>query len=147
MPYPKGIRTEKVRAVWLSKRRERVQAFDQLVEQGVPRYKAAKALGSDVSSLEAMRRSIENLESGPLVGREGSSHIDLGLSLLACLRRPGENLTAHDIAAWCGCSRAAIQAIENRALRKLRVRLIEAAADQELVEELKETLTRRRQAV
>ena len=68
--------------------------------------------------------------------------IDLGLSLLACLRKPGETLTAHDIAAWCGCSRAAIQAIEERALRKVRRRLVETANDRELAQELREMLAR-----
>ena len=140
MPYPKGIRTPEVRAAWLTQRRERVQAFDQLVSEGIPRYKAARAMGSDVSSIEAMRRSIENLENGPLVGRAGSSYIDLGLSLLACLRKPGETLTSHDIAAWCGCSRGAIQRIEECALRKVRRRLVEAADDQELAEDLKAML-------
>ena len=143
MPYPKGIKTPEIREAWLTQRRETVGAFDGLVRGGVPRYKAARLVGSDVSSVEAMRRSIENLETDvPRQGRAGSSYIDLGLSLLACLRKPGETLTSHDIAAWCGCSRAAIQAIEERALRKVRRRLVEVT-DQELAQELREMIARR----
>lgn len=143
MPYPKGIKTEEVRAAWLSERRVKIQAFDQLVRDGLPRYKAARVVGHDVSGIEAMRRSIEQLEEIGHVGRAANTQIDLGLSLLACLRKPGETLTAHDIAAWCGCSRSAIQAIEVRALRKLRVRLVEAAVDLDLAEELEGILERR----
>ena len=91
-----------------------------------------------------MRRSVEQLEEhGGFAGRAGHSYIDLGLSLLSCLLRPGETLTSHDIAAWCGCSRAAIERIESRALRKVRRRLVEAAASQELTEELHGLLGRR----
>ena len=148
MPYPKGIKTPEVRAAWLAVRREKIQAFDRLVCEGYARCKAARALGIDVTSIEAMRRSVEHLEeSGQLIGRAGNNYIDLGLSLLACLRKPGETLTTHDIAAWCGCSRTAIQRIEERALRKVRQRLIEAAADQEIVQELRRMLTCRPVAV
>ncbi len=142
MPYPKGIKTPAIRAAWLAERQEKIVTFDRLVCEGLPRYKAARAMGSDVSSIEAMRRSVEQLEEGGHTSRSGNSYIDLGLSLLACLRKPGETLTAHDIAAWCGCSRAAIQTIEQRALRKVRQRLVEATADQELAQELKATLAR-----
>ena len=144
MPYPRGIKTPEVRAAWLAERRAKVAWFDRLVGEGMPRYKAAQAMGSDVSSIDAMRRSLEQLEEGGHVGRSGNSYIDLGLSLLACLCKPGETLTAHDIAAWCGCSRAAIQAIEERALRKVRRRLVETAHDRELAQELMEMLARNR---
>ena len=137
MPYPKGIKDPAVRDAWLRVRRERVRRFDALVAGGMARYQAARTLGLDVSSLDAMRRSVEQLEEGGHIGREGNSYIDLGLALLAHVRKPGETLTAHDIAAWCGCSRAAIQAIESRALRKVRRRLVEAVADRELAEELR----------
>lgn len=142
MPYPKGIKTPEVRAAWMAQRREKIRAYDQLVGKGMPRYKAARALGSEVTSIEAMRRSVEQLEAGGRIGREGSSHVDLGLALLACLRKPGESLTSHDIAAWCGCSHAAIQVIEKKALRKVRLRLVENVACQELAEELREMLAR-----
>ena len=145
MPYPKGIKTPKILADWLAVRREKIKDFDQLVQTGIPRYKAAQTIGVHVSSIDGMRRSVEQLEEGGrLIGRAGNSYIDLGLSLLACLRKPGQSLTSHDIAAWCGCSRAAIQAIEERALRKVRRRLVENVADQELAEELREMLSRSR---
>ena len=142
MPYPKGIKIPEIRAAWMAQRRERVREYDGLVDAGMPRYKAAKVLGSDVSSIEAMRRSVEQLEEGGHMGRAGSSYIDLGLALLACLRRPGETLTSHDIAAWCGCSHAAIKVIEKRALKKVRQRLVENVTDQELAEELRGMLAR-----
>lgn len=143
MPYPKGIKTPEVLTVWVAERRQKLQVFDQLVCEGMPRYKAAQVIGVHVSSIEGMRRSVEQLEGGgDIIGRAGNSYIDLGLSLLGCLRRPGETLTSHDIAAWCGCSRAAIQAIEERALRKVRLRLAATATDQELAEELRGMQTR-----
>ena len=78
------------------------------------------------------------MDEGGHAGREGNSYIDLGLALLAHLRKPGEILTAHDIAAWCGCSRTAIQSIEMRALCKVRRRLLETVTDQEMAEELRQ---------
>ena len=48
--------------------------------------------------------------------------IDLGLALLSVLN-VGEPLLLEDIAAWCGCSPSAVSLIEQRALRKIRVRL------------------------
>ena len=141
MPYPKGIKTPEVRAAWIAQRRETVQAFDRLIGGGLSRPKAAEALGLNFRSVESMRRSVEQLEEhAEFVGGAGHSYIDLGLSLLSCLRQPGETLTSHDIAAWCGCSRAAI---ERQALRKVRRRLLEAAAGQELAEELCGLLGRR----
>ena len=143
MPYPKGINQPEIRAAWLADRRKTVQSFDRLVDEGIPRYKAAQAIGTDASSIEAMRRSIEHLEQGnPLVGRAGNNYIDLGLSLLSCLLKPGEALTSHDIAAWCGCSHAAIKVIEKRALRKVRRRLVEGVDDQELGAEIRDLLAR-----
>ncbi len=143
MPYPKGIKTPEVLTVWLTERREKLRLFDQLVREGIPRYKAAQMIGVHASSIEGMRRTVEQLEGGgDVIGRAGSSYIDLGLSLLACLLKPGETLTSHDIAAWCGCSRAAIQAIEDRALRKLRRRLFATTTDRELAEELRGILAR-----
>ena len=148
MPYPKAIKSPEVRAVWIAERRAKIQEFDRLVSGGLPRYKAARRLGVHPTSLEAMRRSVEQLEeSTEFVGAAGRSYIDLGLSLLACIRRPGETLTSHDIAAWCGCSRAAIQKIEDRALRKVRLRLVEAASNQELAEELRGLLNGNRVAL
>ena len=138
MPYPKAIKTPEVRAAWIAQRRTVLQAFDQLVGEGLPRYKAARSLGLNPTSVEAMRRSVEQLEENKeFIGAAGHSYIDLGLSLLACLRKPGETLTSHDIAAWCGCSRAAIQRIEERALRKVRCRLVEVAVNHELADELR----------
>ena len=49
--------------------------------------------------------------------------IDVGLALLSVLAIPGVPLTQDDIAAWCGCSRSMIYAIEKKALRNLRCRL------------------------
>jgi hypothetical protein len=46
--------------------------------------------------------------------------VDLGLALLEIARKPGQSLTAHDIAAWCDCTRENVLRIERRALMKLR---------------------------
>ena len=142
MPYPKGIKTPEVRAAWIKERRDNLNAFDQLVAGGSSRPQAAQTLGLNTRSVEGMRRSVEEMEEhAGFVGGAGHSYIDLGLSLLSCLLQPGETLTSHDIAAWCGCSRAAIERIESRALRKVHLRLVEAAADQDLAEEMRARLS------
>ena len=64
MPYPKGIKTPEVRAAWLAQRRTKVEEYDALVAAGLPRYKAAQAIGSDLASVESTRQSIERLEAG-----------------------------------------------------------------------------------
>jgi len=58
-----------------------------------------------------------------LSGPEKTARIALGLALLHRYCKPGVELTHDDIAAWAGCSVAAIYLIEQRALRKLRVML------------------------
>ena len=58
--------------------------------------------------------------------------IDLGLALLSCLLVPGERLTTEDMAAWCGCSRSAIKRIEQRALRKVRQKLVGVGMPEEV---------------
>ena len=60
------------------------------------------------------------------------AHIDLGLALLSCLLLPGERLTTEDMAVWCGCSRSAIERIEQRALRKLRQKLVNVGMAEEV---------------
>lgn len=49
-----------------------------------------------------------------------SQRIDLGLAVIAAVRRPGESLTLRDMAEICGCSKSAIWLIERAALNKLR---------------------------
>lgn len=61
-------------------------------------------------------------ELSKLSGDERRTRVDLGLALLSVLN-PGNPLTQCDIAAWCGCTQALIYAIEQKALRKLRVKL------------------------
>jgi hypothetical protein len=123
MPLPKGINTPQVREAWVAERREKLAEFERLCAGGMGQTKAIRAVGLAPGGLAAMRRSVESLEEGRHVGRSGGVQIDLGLSLLSCLLLPGESLTCEDIAAWCGCSRAAIQSIERRALEKVRRRL------------------------
>ncbi|MES2697264.1 MAG: hypothetical protein V4773_27615 [Verrucomicrobiota bacterium] len=57
-------------------------------------------------------------------GAEKSRRVDLGLELLAMLAKPGVALTHEDIAAWCGCTRGGIWALEKEAMKKLRNRLM-----------------------
>lgn len=136
MPFPKHINAPAVREAWLAERRRKVEAFERMTSQGIPKPRAARALGVSVSGIKAMRRSIEGLEEGRHVGRAMGAHIDLGLALLSCLLRPGESLTSDDMAAWCGCSRSAIQSIERRALAKLRQRLIAEIGEDAIVQEV-----------
>jgi hypothetical protein len=49
--------------------------------------------------------------------------IDLGLAVLAAIRRPHEELSCRAIAAACGCSWQNIHAIERKALRHAREKL------------------------
>jgi hypothetical protein len=51
---------------------------------------------------------------------EKAQQIDLGLALLAILRKPGQTFTREDISAWADCSPQAIFDIERKALRKAR---------------------------
>jgi pantothenate kinase-related protein Tda10 len=56
-------------------------------------------------------------------GKDKTHRVDLGLALLAALRKPGRTLTSYDIAAWCGCTNEGIRRIEMKALKKLANRL------------------------
>jgi hypothetical protein len=52
-----------------------------------------------------------------------NADIDLGLAISGATLEPGETRSCEDLAAFCGCSRAAIEHILNRGLRKLRNKL------------------------
>ena len=141
MPFPSGINEPAVRAAWLAERRRKVEAFERLVGNGIPKPRAARAVGSTVAGVKSMRHSIEGLEEGQRVGSAMGAHIDLGLALLSCLLLPGESLTSEDMAAWCGCSRSAIQAIERRALAKVRQRLVEDLGELAVAREIESLLS------
>ena len=81
MPFAKGINAPAVRSAWLAERRRKVEAFERLVAGGIPKPHAARAVGSTVTGIKAMRHSIEGLEEGKHVGRSMGAHIDLGLAL------------------------------------------------------------------
>jgi len=49
-------------------------------------------------------------------------NIDIGLSVLCAVQRPGETLTHKDIADVCLCNHNSIHQLEQRALKKLRER-------------------------
>ena len=51
-------------------------------------------------------------------------NLELGLQLLAA-RAPGVRHSLMEIAAWCGCSHQTIANIELRAMKKVRLRLLE----------------------
>ena len=73
-------------------------------------------------------------ESGvPLQGKKKSARVDLGLALLARVAMPGVRYSYDEIAAFCGCTDAAIYQIERRAIAKLREQL-NVHADRRLVE-------------
>ena len=138
MPYPKGIHhSPEVQARYLSETRAKLAAFDRLRADGVLAKAAARQVGRSLSGIAAMRRSVEQLStSGPSHRGTGNLHIDLGLALLSILRKPDEPLTHEDIAAWCGCSHQHIVRIEQRALRKLRLRITETHGGAEIAEEI-----------
>ena len=140
MPLPKGINCPTVCEKWMAERRAKVEEFDRLRGKGLPEHKAARALGTTRTSIKAMRASVERIEEGGRAGRSCGTHIDLGLALLSCLRKPGETLTARDISLWCGCTHSAIQSIERRALTKLRRRLAAGIHEPELAEEVERRL-------
>jgi DNA-directed RNA polymerase sigma subunit (sigma70/sigma32) len=50
--------------------------------------------------------------------------IDLGLAISRALMHPGQTRTLSELAAFCGCTRQNIHFIEQRALRKMRDRLV-----------------------
>ena len=51
------------------------------------------------------------------------ANIDLGLAISAATLQPGEQRSTYELAAYCGCTHQNITRIEQRALRKLRIRL------------------------
>ena len=68
--------------------------------------------------------AIHKSRSGVVAARaERKVRIDLGLTLLSMLVRPGVRLTHEDIAAWAGCTSNTIKEIEKRAFFKMRARL------------------------
>ncbi len=60
-----------------------------------------------------------------------SDRIDLGLGILDACREPGKCYTQEEIAAWAGCSEAAVGQIEAKALAKLRRALQRAKVELE----------------
>ena len=52
--------------------------------------------------------------------RERAFDIDLGMAVIAAVRKPGESMTAAEIAAVCGCSKQAIEQEEKAAIEKLQ---------------------------
>lgn len=115
--------------------------------RGRPRIIDEFTYRDDLTASQKQWRRICRNRNRPLpVPGEGpearSSRVDLGLALLSLVAKPGVPLTFDDMAAWCGCSRQAINFIYQRALRKLRNALF--FRDHELTEELRCALTRER---
>jgi hypothetical protein len=50
---------------------------------------------------------------------EKAKRIDLGLAIISMITPPGRIWSYAEMAAFCGCSKTAIQQIERKALRKL----------------------------
>jgi len=50
--------------------------------------------------------------------------VDLGLAISGALLPPGQRRTCVEIAAFAGCSKQNIEQLENRALKKLRSRIL-----------------------
>ena len=114
-----------VQRVWIMERQAILNAHDRLVEGGLSGQRAARQLGLNSSRVRERRASLERLAE-VTTGRAKGERIDLGLSLFTVANPPGgarQALSASEIAAWCGCTPAAIQSIERRALRKLHRKL------------------------
>ena len=60
---------------------------------------------------------------------ERARRIDLGLAIARMHARPGVPMSLCELAEFCGCTDSYILMIEKRALRKLRLRLVEIGAD------------------
>lgn len=52
-------------------------------------------------------------------GLEKQRRMELGIAISGALLQPGEHRTLKEIAAFAGCSKQAIHALQNRALAKL----------------------------
>jgi hypothetical protein len=70
-----------------------------------------------------------------------NADIDLGLAVSGATLKSGETRSHEDMAAFCGCSRQAIEHIERRALRKLRNKL--QFRNDPVLREIVETLYKR----
>lgn len=57
--------------------------------------------------------------------QKGSHAVDLGLAVLSAVNRGGVALSQNAIATIIGCDKRTIQKIEQRALKKVRLRLTE----------------------
>ena len=57
-------------------------------------------------------------------GPAKTARVDLGLALLSTVALPGVCYSRVEIAAWCGCTDAAIYNIEQVALKKIRNALL-----------------------
>ncbi|MCB1733672.1 MAG: hypothetical protein H6981_01380 [Gammaproteobacteria bacterium] len=60
------------------------------------------------------------LRRNPTTSPEKHRDIDLGLSVLCAVARPGQTLSCRDIADVCGCSHQAIYYMEKHAREKIR---------------------------
>jgi hypothetical protein len=60
-------------------------------------------------------------------------NVDLGLAISGATLPPGKTRNCTEIAAYCGCSKQNIEQLENKALRKLRHKVL-------FTPELRETL-------
>ena len=74
--------------------------------------------------LQRKRRQLSIDPTLPASGGEKTNRVDLGLTLLEMVAKPGVELTQQDIAVWCGCSHGAIWALEKAAMKKLRNKVL-----------------------
>lgn len=49
-----------------------------------------------------------------------SSRVDLGLAIMERIAKPNTQYTLQEIAIFCGCSKAAVMLMEQKAMRKIR---------------------------
>ncbi len=67
--------------------------------------------------------------------RRSDCDIELGLAISALTLRHGQIRTYQELADFCGCSKSAIQSIEYKAMRKIRLRCNTDPELKELIED------------
>lgn len=63
------------------------------------------------------------MKHGAPNNRKLKERVDLGLALARILLKPGQELTTHDIAAWCDCERQNVEQIYKRAIKRVQTKL------------------------
>lgn len=98
---------------------ERRETFIQLYNRGHSLREITEITGYGKSTVGLAIKGFVKPRYTPRAMTKPS--IDLGLALLSALNNPAMNpLTNEEVAAWCGCTRQAIDAITQGAFQKIK---------------------------